>query len=889
MLVEDDMLLAAGPANPVKKKTSFVRFLRRVAAYWHPSWGNQNVRSTNLTLRIIFVSSLGVIGALAVAAMIVVANGLTTAILNGEAILNVSIIRYFYSAAVEQALRIVIDPTNSTLLVASIDPLFAGYLSMTIGLEALEHANGALNVTHTITSPGIRTLWVEMAPFAESTAASFFDIVTELVGGAAITGVTPTIVGNVTNIINQELGVLVPLNFIQLNMTEISQDQMNDVRDLNYIFMGIILGVLSIIGLCAYLPLERRIKHLFDSIVQRNEDLKRASEDLSILMRLNPNAITRTNAATGQASFVNERWTELTGLRVHDSHDWIMFVQDSDRDMVLAAWLLALRDPKAHMKAEFVFVRPTDNAKIVMMARTLPEVDSAGNVRSLVCAFADVSERLQLERSRLDALALVAETSEARAREAEQHRREQERFVDMICHEIRNPLNGIVNNMDMLLVERADILASLRKLTTADVKDIIDRIEGQEALWDAIELCADHQRRITDDVLQISRLHAGHFGIQERVFLLQRLVDSVMNTFRAEAESSNVALVLDAPSIDKDMRLRGDSHRISQVLVNLLSNAIKFTRNCNERKVTFAVAVETMSAAEFAECVKAALAARREDASSSESDFTAPPSDGAFVRLVFSIIDTGIGMTSEESGRLFKPFMQASSKTYSNYGGSGMGLFISRALTDLLGGTIAVTSKVGEGSTFVFSVPCAIASPSSELDSEVEPIATRGRSRRRQSNKSPGAHLASPPVTSPSSQRRILVAEDNDINRAVLRKQFETAPGKPYTVDLAANGREAIDMYLHAVPPYDLIIMDVEMPVLDGLEATSAIRKDEERRGVAEPIPIIGLSGNARQEQVDDALKMGMTDYLAKPCRQPALLACVEKYLGAPMIGVDAE
>jgi CheY-like chemotaxis protein len=187
--------------------------------------------------------------------------------------------------------------------------------------------------------------------------------------------------------------------------------------------------------------------------------------------------------------------------------------------------------------------------------------------------------------------------------------------------------------------------------------------------------------------------------------------------------------------------------------------------------------------------------------------------------------------------QLFLPFSQASTKTYSKYGGSGMGLYITRALLDLMGGSIRVASRPSQGTTFTVTVPCELLDGDAALDND-EDVRPDRPLVKAQSPKAPRA-------VGPG-KFRILVVEDNDINQALLRRQLETAPGGLFAVEVASNGQEAVELSAPRAP-FDLILMDVEMPVMDGLEATARIRERERLQGVARPVPIVGLSGNVRQ------------------------------------------
>ena len=476
----------------------------------------------------------------------------------------------------------------------------------------------------------------------------------------------------------------------------------------------------------------------------------------------------------------------------------------------------------------------------------------------------------------LQALTTKNEQLRRLADQAEAHVREQARFVDIVCHEIRKPLNGIVNSADALHELHTRMRDHLRHQPPSDESavELLRQLDETADLWDAIELCTRHQRRITDDVLQISRLREGRFSLLNMAFWPQRLMDAIVHMFRAEAAAGGVTLGCTfSRTSARLLRALGDPQRISQILINLVSNAVKFTqRQPGAREVAIEVDVEPPS-----------------------------PCVGETACLIVRVRDTGIGMSVAELQRLFVPFGQADTRTYSRYGGSGMGLFITKALLDVMGGSIAVASEPGRGTTFTVVIPCERLPDDTPIDVDVPGlIVPAGRDAEplpptqhgqppstpqvqpSSSLPSPTRPPSPPPAHTPpaplprSSQLRVLVVEDNDINQRVLRRQLEMAPGKPYVVDVAGNGQEAVDATEHT--NYAVIIMDVEMPVMGGLEATRRIRARESEQG-RPPAVIIGLSGNAREEHVQAGLASGMTDYLSKPCRQPALLDCIAQRL----------
>jgi len=319
---------------------------------------------------------------------------------------------------------------------------------------------------------------------------------------------------------------------------------------------------------------------------------------------------------------------------------------------------------------------------------------------------------------------------------------------------------------------------------------------------------------IINDVLDVSKLDAGRLELEVIDLEIAEVVRQVVDLMGPKAVEKNLALRAD---IDERARqiLRGDPTRIRQILLNLVSNAIKFT--------------ERGSIVTKVDCAEA-------------------HAHGVVLRV--EVADTGIGIPEAVVGDLFTKFTQADQSIARRFGGTGLGLAISKQLVEAMGGKIGVESQVGSGSRFWFTLPLPVAAATA-----------------------PGAAAAAPLTIVPKSGRgkRILLAEDVLINQIIAIEMLKTAG---YLVDVADNGIEAVDAVEHQ--PYDLVLMDVHMPSMDGLGATRKIRELGPPRG---RIPIVALTADAVAGVREQYLAAGMDDFLSKPFNRSELLAVVERWV----------
>jgi two-component system, sensor histidine kinase len=356
---------------------------------------------------------------------------------------------------------------------------------------------------------------------------------------------------------------------------------------------------------------------------------------------------------------------------------------------------------------------------------------------------------------------------------------------------------------------------------------VTDLTPEQRTYADVIQSSGRALLVLIDDILDLSKIEAGKITLEQVDFDVCRLLGDIIEALRPQAEAKGLTLV-STMTAETPTQLRGDPNRLRQVVTNLVGNAIKFTAT---GKVTLEVAV-----------------ARNDDA-------------GIFVR--FAVTDTGIGIRPDQAAGLFAPFVQADVSTTRKYGGTGLGLAISKQLVEMMGGTIGVDSQEGQGSTFWFFA--LLAAPAMPAAVSSTPAGLNGI------NGSAAAGLIASRSAGAAPRARILVAEDNRTNQIVVLAQLRKLG---YTAKVVGDGAQAVAAVQAGV--YDLVLMDCEMPVMDGFEATRRIRES----GIT--VPIIALTANAMAGDRDTCLGAGMNDFVSKPVEMERLVRALKTWIPDP-------
>ena len=384
-------------------------------------------------------------------------------------------------------------------------------------------------------------------------------------------------------------------------------------------------------------------------------------------------------------------------------------------------------------------------------------------------------------------------------RAAEEASRSKSDFLANMSHEIRTPLNGVVAMADALA--RCDLGPREREMV------------------DIVRSSSDTLERLLSDILDTAKIESGQITIEPAPFHLADLVRETAALWRPKAEEKGVALVIEIPA-GAERRVYGDVVRIRQILTNLVSNALKFTA---EGEVRLSV----------------------EDAAD----------DG----VCFTVIDTGVGFEPDQKARIFGRFHQADGSITRRFGGTGLGLTISRELAELMGGCLDCDSEPGVGSRFWFEAPLPLAAA-------------------EQAGETPVSQTGSDAVP-----LRILLADDHPANRKVIEVLLSGASPDLVCV---ADGSEAVEAFRGG--GFDLVLMDMQMPVMDGLTATAEIRAVELQRGWSRT-PILMLTANAMPEHIEAGRQAGADGHLAKPVTMATLFAGISRVLASAEPARDAE
>lgn len=513
-------------------------------------------------------------------------------------------------------------------------------------------------------------------------------------------------------------------------------------------------------------------------------------------------------ASNGECIYANKRWCEMAGLSSSAvlGGGWLAGIHPDDRERVVADWQRMVTT-NGDWSDEYRFCTPEGNVTWVYGLAT-QQRDAAGKVVKFIGVNLDITERkraeaeLNLHRHHLEELVEARTADLERANQAltlakeaaESASRAKSAFLSNMSHEIRTPMNAVVGMTHIL--RRSG-------LNPAQI-DSLSKIEA----------ASQHLMEVINDILDLSKIEAGKLVVEALPLSVNSLLTEIQSLMSARAQEKGLTLQVACDAFPID--LQGDPTRLRQAILNYVNNAIKFTK----------FGTVTLRARKVSE-------------------------DEQGVEVRFEVEDTGIGIPANVLPRLFSPFEQADNSTTRQYGGTGLGLVITRRLAEIMGGSAGVESLLGVGSTFWFSA--------------------RLEKKRWDFSRIAGQNVDPELLIRQNfSGWRLLIVDDEPVNLEIAEFFLE---GSGLLVDTAQDGAEAVERAKKE--HYALILMDVQMPTLDGLTATRRIRELPDYRNT----PILAMTANAFAEEKAPCLEAGMNDFMAKPFDAYTLLEILLKHL----------
>ncbi|KAI0023420.1 hypothetical protein F4780DRAFT_80280 [Xylariomycetidae sp. FL0641] len=638
------------------------------------------------------------------------------------------------------------------------------------------------------------------------------------------------------------------------------------------------------------------LKYVEQQLLNRTKELEESESKYRNYAEHCPLGICRTDPE-GYVLYGNDAWHSyynFTRGQVYDPQPWLPFVHEDDIP-ACKNFFDRVQTCKAPTVVEFkmrdrmytfseggrTFVNHT-----YVLATGFSAFKDDGSVDYIDFWVTNISAQKMAER-------ILAEKME----EAIRLRDQQERFIDMISHEIRNPLSAVLHCGEEVIYAMRNGCMALDTLTagpgshstSTSHQYLRSQLSSAKEAAHTILYCVQHQKQIVDDVLTLSKLDTDLLVVSPVPIQLVPLLRSSLKIFEYELRMTGITLsIVEDESISSlgiDWVLL-DPNRFIQIIINLVTNAIKFTKASQHRQITVTAAALVHRPPESLHNVDFVPQRYRPStpvsATGTYGDRCIPHQAPSDIYLSFAVKDTGHGLTPDEKALLFQRFAQASPKTHIEYGGSGLGLFISRQITEMLGGEIGVASTPGSGSTFAFYVKSQKTDAPPASPASPEPLVRVGRSLSLTADGIPvepvkplkEMSLETKEIVAETVERQqeVLVVEDNLINQKVLCKQLRQ---RDFGVHATNHGKEALDAVMERRSAgghdqalyFDVVLCDIEMPVMNGIEFTREVRRLEAEGILHGHVPILGVTANVRSTQVTDAIKAGMDGVTTKPYR----------------------
>ncbi|AFR96575.2 hypothetical protein C343_04702 [Cryptococcus neoformans C23] len=612
------------------------------------------------------------------------------------------------------------------------------------------------------------------------------------------------------------------------------------------------------------LQLGKKRRHLEEAFEERTAELRALAE-------FSPVGIFRADQ-NGNITFANSAWYKVSGYPMNEPIvDWVdVIIAPHEREAARAFWKEALTSPEKSLMGDWEYA----NGRWITVTIIRLDAISNGSVglKGLLGCVTDITERKVHEESQRRQVI----EAEQRRLDAEEAKRQQELLIDITSHEIRNPISSVMQcsslvKTNLLSLQEQLHIAMANHTAFIPTRQLMNNIEEDLEALESIYQCGLTQERISNDVLSLGRIQLDMLQMFDVEFDLSKEAQNIISIFQNEARMKRISLSLKTGDNNKKLGIRyvkADLVRLNQITTNLLSNAIRFTATSSIRHIEVRTDI-SFDPPEEGTCAVA------------KDVLSQPPvlKDDMPIFVFLEVADTGPGLSEDECQKLFQRFSQVSPKTHTIFGGSGLGLFVCRKLAELMGGSIEVVSEKGKGSTFRFYIKAKTCrtSPATDSDLRAKMKAQRDTARYFGLRRRP----------------HVLIVEDNLINQTVLARQLKHCN---LTCDVANDGLEALEKIRKVSSienesdgqAFDCVLMDLEMPVMDGLTAVGHIR-EEENAGKLKKNLVIALTGNARQGQIDLAKASGMDEVVIKPYRLDDLLHKIEEVIKIRVAEEDEE